>query len=80
MRKSVYLVAVLTMISVYLQYEVLIYQAVVPVLLWSNNTLNLNVAANRRGWHVCRDFGICGDVQAAPPRKARWRGEVAFRG
>ena len=80
MRKSVYLVAVLTILSIYLQYAVLVYQAMVPVLLWSNTTLYLNVVANRHAWHVCRDFGICGNVHAIPRNKIIWRGEAAFRG
>jgi hypothetical protein len=80
MRKSVYLVAVMSILAAYLQYEVLVYQALVPVLLWSNDTLVLNVAANRRGWQNCKWYGLCVVSVHPPAWKVIRKGEVAFRG
>jgi hypothetical protein len=79
MKKSVYLMTVLAIMAAYLQYEVLAYRALVPVLLWSNATLYLNVKANREGWRVCKWFNIC-DLRSIPQSQIIWRGEMAFRG
>ena len=70
MKKPVYLVVVLSILAAFLQYEVLVYRALIPALLWSNETLYLNVAANRMGWRNCKRFGLC-EVRSI--HSPRWR-------
>lgn len=80
MKTSVYLVAVLAILTAYLQNEVLVYKSLVATLMWSNQTLALNVTANREGWHICKWFNICSATQFIPPSKIIRHGEVSFRG
>jgi len=79
MRKSVYLIAVLSILASCLLYQVMVYQALLPVLLWSNNTLHLNVVANRQGWRACKRYRWCDLNHAVPKRRIIWRGEAVFR-
>jgi hypothetical protein len=80
MRKSVYLIIVISVLAAYFQYEVLVYQSLAAALVWSNRTLYLNVVANRMHWQNCEWYGRC-EVDDHPPA---WRvirkGEMAFRG
>ena len=52
-RTSLYVVALLAVLVVNAVYEIKIYQALVPSLIWSVDTLSLNVAANRAAWMAC---------------------------
>jgi hypothetical protein len=67
------------MLTSYLFCEVLIYQTLIPVLQWSNNTLYLNVVANRQGWRACKRFGWCDLSHPAPKWQVIWHGEMASR-
>ena len=78
MRKSVYLAAVLSILASYLMYEVIVYESLIPVLLWSNATLNFNVIANRNGWRACKRFRWCDLNHPVPQWQIIWRGEAAF--
>jgi hypothetical protein len=79
MKKSAYLVALLGVLTFSLSYQIVIYESWVPILLWSNSTLYLNVIANRQGWRACKRFRWCDGNHPIPKWEIRWRGETRFR-
>ena len=79
MRKSVYFIGVITFLTSYLLYEVMVYQALIPILQWSNNTLYLDVMASHQGWKTCKRFrGWCNKNHPAPQWGIIWKGEATF--
>ena len=67
MEKSVYLTAALVIIIYLLGEQVRTYHEWVPKLLWSVDTLYLNVVANREEWRACKRFKWCDEVRRKPP-------------
>ncbi len=78
MRKSFYLIAGLSVLLASLTYQILIYQSWVPSLIWSADTLYLNVTANRSAWMACKKFRWCDEGHAVPNWRIVWRGEARF--
>jgi hypothetical protein len=79
MMKHIYIIVTLCVLLGSLATQVLIYREWVPKLLWSVETLSLNVTANRDAWKTCRRFRWCGEVEPAPQRwKSVWVGELRW--
>ena len=49
-------------------------------MMWANETLYLNVIANREGWAVCKRFGQCDMYHLQPEWKVNAKGAMNFRG
>jgi hypothetical protein len=80
MKKSVCLIAVLTVLGACLQYQVFMYQAVLPMLLLPNNTAYINLSDKSRDWRNCKWFDMCHRYARASHLPIVRRTEVAFRG
>ena len=57
-------------------FQLFIYQDyLVPRLVWSVETLDLNMKANRGMWRACKNFGWCDEYHDTPKR---WPGKIIW--
>jgi len=62
-KTSLYLIAILTILLTISTYQLSVYKALVPIVLWSGDTLRLNAIVNREMWKSCKRFRWCSENQ-----------------
>lgn len=74
---TLFILAILIIITASNTFQILVYQALTPRLVWSIDSLKLNVTANRDAWRACKRFNWCSE-RKAPYWPPVWRGEVRW--
>jgi len=80
MKKSVCLIAVLTVLVMCLQYKIYAHQPMLPILLLPNNTADTNLPDHPRDWRNCKWFDMCDRYARAGDLPMIRRTAVAFQG
>ena len=79
LRGAIYIIIILSISLSSSIYQNQVYQDWIPRLIWSVDTLHLNVIANRDGWRACKCFGWCDARDVTPAWPVLWRGEMRWR-